>query len=156
MKRVGTAFALGLTVLVTAVGLGTKWLSDGQARSADTALAKSVGLSCLIYANDHEGRFPRRLDIPEIKQTFQGPATNYLDREVWPLMRYWPPDSLRTSNDFFLAWPTRDGWICLRTNFDAQFRRDLPESANQTVQRTGASRSDRETNRTSAAAGSGR
>jgi hypothetical protein len=94
-------------------------------------MAKSLALSCFLYGEKH-GHFPHRLDIPEIKQLFGlgGQATNYFYLEVWPLVRYRPPDSVKTSNDFFMAYPTRGGWICLRTNFTAEFRRDLPEWAN--------------------------
>jgi hypothetical protein len=127
--------------------------APGQIGS-DTTAARLTGRDILLYAERHGGVFPVTLSDPEIAQTFD--EDDYWDGEVWPIVKYWRMNGGGTSNDFLLAWPMPGGWICIKSNLVAEFRRDLPESANKTVQRTGASGSAHETNRTSSAAGSRR
>jgi hypothetical protein len=122
------AFVAAILLLILAARAGMKSLSDGQRRSFDRMLARNIGMNLTLYSQEHGGQYPDRLDIPEIKR-----AVPFHDQKTWPFVRYWKPSSLTASNDFVLAWPTRDGWICVRTNSDAEFRRDLPESANQAV-----------------------
>jgi hypothetical protein len=103
--------------------------------ASDATVAKSVGRDLILFAEQHGGVFPESLADAEISGATDAPD-NYWDQEVWPLVRYWPPNGPPASNHLLLAWPTPGGWVCVRANLTTEVRREIPESANQQIHRT--------------------